>query len=78
MVFKLKMEKELKERDERKKVLDYTLNSLLMGTLKGAAVGFPIRIIFRSPALGYFILAYSIGISLHKSNDFLLESLKDV
>jgi len=72
------MEKELNNKEVRSKVVDYTLNCLFMGTIKGIVVGYPIRIIFRSPSLGYFIIAYSMGISLAKANNFLIENVKDV
>ncbi len=71
------MESELKNRETRRKVVDYTLNALFMGTLRGALVALPMRIIFRSPALGNFIIAYSIGISLSKANNFLLENVEE-
>ncbi len=58
--------------------LDYTLNSVFTGVLKGIVVGFPARLIFRSPTLGYFIIGFSIGMSLQKSNSYLIENLQDV
>lgn len=71
------MEKELKDRETRIKVLDYILNATFMGALQGAIIGFPFRMIFRSPALGYFIFAYSIGHSLSKANNFLVANIKE-
>lgn len=71
------MESELKNRETRQKVVDFTLNSLLMGAIKGALIGLPVRVIFRSPALGYFVIAYSMGNSLAKANNFLLENIKE-
>lgn len=71
------MESELKNRETRKKVVDYTLNALFMGAIKGALIGFPVRIVLRSPAIGYFIISYSMGMSLSKANNFLLEKVKE-
>jgi len=71
------MENDLQNRETRKKVVDFTLNAVFMGALKGALVAIPLRFLFRSPALGYFIIAYSIGNSLSRANNFLLDNVKE-
>lgn len=72
------MEIELRKRELRKKVLEYTLNNIFVGTLKGALIALPVALLFRSKMIGYFVLSYSVGIYLSKSNDFLVENINDI
>ena len=78
MEFYLKMENQVQNLQLRRKVIDITLNNMFIGLLRGLILGIPLRFLFKSPSLGYFIIAYSVGSSLGKSNSFLVENLKDL
>jgi len=64
-------------REEKQKILSFTLDNLGRATFKGLLIGGVSSILLRSRLLGLFIFSYTLGISLRESNDFIFENVKN-
>jgi hypothetical protein len=64
------------EKEDKRKIIDYTLNNLAKSALIGGVTGGSVSILFKRRALGIFIFSYFIGKSLAESNNYLADQLK--
>lgn len=63
-------------RDDRRKILNVTIDNAARSALFGMGVGGVFGILLRSRYVFLFAVAYSVGNSLSKSNQYLLDHLK--
>jgi hypothetical protein len=65
-------------KDEKNRIVNITLDNLSAATVKGLFFGGMTGLLFRSKMVGLFVLSYSIGSSLSKSEEYLADNLKYV
>jgi len=63
-------------RDEKKKILSYTLDNLGQAAFQGALLGMGTTFILRSRLIGLIAFSYMLGKSLRESNDYIFENFK--
>ena len=63
-------------REEKQKILSYTLDNLGKAAFKGVLLGGATSVALRSRTLGVFVFAYMLGNSLRESNDFIFNNYK--
>jgi hypothetical protein len=64
-------------REEKQKIMNFTLDSISMGFLKGFLAAFVIKRFFNRRAIPFFCFSYFIGISLRESNEYIFENFRD-
>jgi len=63
-------------KEEKQKILNYTLDNLGQAAMKGLLIGGFFRIVFRSRTLALFSFGYMLGMSLRDSNTYILNNFK--
>lgn len=64
-------------KEEKRRIINFTLDNLAMATSKGILVGSAAGLLLRSYKVGWFVMAYIVGHSLRYSNDYIVEQLKE-
>jgi len=64
-------------KEEKRRIINFTLDNLAMATTKGILAGTAAGFIFRSSNIGWFVMAFMVGHSLRYSNDYIVEQLKE-
>ena len=62
--------------EEKQKILNFTLDNVAAGALKGLFIGGALRMVTKNKVLGLFAFSYMVGMSLRESNDYILTTCK--
>lgn len=63
-------------REEKQKILSFTLDNLGKAAFKGLLLGGTTTFILRSKTLGILSFSYMLGNSLRESNDYIFNNFK--
>jgi hypothetical protein len=64
-------------REEKRTIINFTLDNLALSAFKGALAGGALALIFRRKILGIFTLGYFMGVSLRESNYYIVSNYKN-
>jgi hypothetical protein len=64
-------------REEKQKIMNFTLDSMSMGCLKGVLAAFILNKFFKRGAIPILGFSYFVGMSLRESNEYIFENYRN-